>query len=132
MEKKFGELSREEQHVLFDAYLDGKEIERDEAPANSMWRVILMPCWNLVSTYRIKPVPLTEPSIDWSAVSKECKYLARSKSGYGYLFKNRPHMMYNVGWAGQTSSLSAAEVFTSYVAGTCDWQDSLVQRPEGV
>lgn len=131
MEKKFGELSREEQHALFDAYLDGKEIEVI-TDADTMWRVITIPCWSLVSTYRIKPVPLTKPSIDWSAISKECKYLARSKSGYGYLFKHRPHIMYNVGWAGQISSPIAAEVFTSYVAGTCDWQDSLIQRPEGV
>lgn len=129
MEKKFGELSREEQHALFDAYLNGKEIERVD---DNIWRVILLPCWSLVSTYRIKPVPLTKPSIDWSAVHEEYKYLAQDRSGYGCLFKNRPHMMYNVGWADQTSSHSVAEVFTSYVAGTCDWQDSVVQRPEGV
>ena len=70
---------------------------------------------------------VTKPSIDWSHVSPEYNYLAQDSSGDGYLCGKNPHRM-NVVWSMEAPCLSAT-AFTSYEPGTCDWKDSLVERP---
>lgn len=78
--------------------------------------------------WRVKPQPLTKPSIDWSHVAPECKWLARDKNGECSLFTERPSLEERIwfvnGWL-------KASPFASLNPGTCDWRDSLVKRPEG-
>lgn len=69
-----------------------------------------------------------KPSIDWSHVSSEYNYLAQDANGDGYLCGKNPHRM-NMTWSMETPNIRAT-TFTSYVPGTCDWRDSLVERPE--
>ena len=69
---------------------------------------------------------VTKPSIDWSHVSSEYNYLAQDSNGDGYLCGKNPHRM-NMAWSMETPTRATA--FTSYVPGTCDWEDSLVKRP---
>ena len=70
---------------------------------------------------------LTKPSIDWSHVSAEYNYLAQDENGDGYLCGKNPHRM-SMAWSMETPYIRATR-FTSYVPGTCDWEDSLVKRP---
>ena len=70
---------------------------------------------------------VTKPSIDWSHVSPEYKYLAQDANGGGYLCGKEPSH-YTSAWSMEFPYLSAT-TFTSYVPGTCDWKDSLVKRP---
>ena len=68
-----------------------------------------------------------KPSIDWSHVSSEYNYLAQDENGQGYLCGKNPHRM-NTAWCMETPYIRA-NVFSSYEPGTCDWKDSLVERP---
>ena len=70
---------------------------------------------------------ITKPSIDWSHVSPEYNYLAQDENGDGYLCGKNPHRVDMI-WSMETPYISAT-TFTSYVPGTCNWKDSLVERP---
>ena len=70
---------------------------------------------------------VTKPSIDWSHVSPEYNYLVQDSDDEGYLCGKNPHRM-NMAWSMETPIRATA--FTSYVPGTCDWEDSLVERPQ--
>ena len=72
---------------------------------------------------------LTKPSIDWSHVSPEYNYLVQDSDGEGYLCGEEPACVES-GWCAESHYVSA-NALASYVPGTCDWQDSLVKRPEG-
>ena len=80
------------------------------------------------TTYRVKPQPLTKPSIDWSAVAPEYKWLARDKSGNGHLYRYKPEIREKF-WTYCIGGCLSAKFFASYHHGTCDWKDSLVERP---
>ena len=71
---------------------------------------------------------VTKPSLDWSHVSSEYNYLAQDSNGDGYLCGKNPHRM-SMAWSMETPYIRATR-FTSYVPGTCDWEDSLVKRPK--
>ena len=71
---------------------------------------------------------LTKPSIDWSHVSSEYNYLIKDSDGEGYLCSKEPSRVKS-GWSAGSPNISAT-AFTSYVPGTCDWEDSLVKRPD--
>ena len=70
----------------------------------------------------------TKPSIDWSHVSSEFNYLIQDSDGAGYLCSKKPARVEG-GWNVESHYI-CADAFTSYVPGTCDWQDSLVKRPK--
>ncbi len=69
----------------------------------------------------------TKPSIDWGHVSSEYNYLVQDSDGEGYLLNEKPSRV-EFGWNIE-SSYTTASSFASYVPGTCDWTDSLIQRP---
>ena len=70
---------------------------------------------------------IIKPSIDWSHVSPEYGYLFQDSDGEGYLCHDKPSRIES-GWNTESHYISA-DVFTSYVPGNCDWEDSLVKRP---
>lgn len=106
---------------------DSLEIEYWSPGLNS-WQPAETPTWEPTTKYRLKP---TKPSIDWSQVAPEYKWLARDASSLcGYLYKNKPHK--DKGSWNALGAVARADAFTSYRPGTCDWEDSLVERPEGV
>ena len=70
---------------------------------------------------------VTKPSIDWSHVSPEYNYLAQDSNGKGYLCGKNPSR-HTLAWVMESPYIRAT-TFTSYVPGTCDWKDSLVERP---
>ena len=70
---------------------------------------------------------VTKPSIDWGHVGEYFQYLAMDSGGNGYLCGKKPHYD-NTIWLMEAPYIPAT-AFTSYVPGTCDWKDSLVERP---
>ena len=72
-----------------------------------------------------------KPSIDWSHVKGEYKWLAVDKDGSAYVYKDEPERSGSDYWYSHNGSLNEVNGLASYTPGTCDWQDSLVKRPEG-
>ena len=71
---------------------------------------------------------VTKPSIDWSHVSKDFQYLAMDSDGRCWLWETKP-APFQEQWFGGSSAVKA-ENFSSFISGTCDWEDSLVKRPD--
>ena len=81
--------------------------------------------------YRVKEVPLTKPSINWDHVRSDFKWLARDKFGTVYLYQNQPTIFRKDMWDDVNGSIVQTYMFASLDKGTCDWKDSLVERPKG-
>jgi hypothetical protein len=81
--------------------------------------------------YSVYEEPKTKPSIDWSHVHPNYNYLAVDSSGTPYLFYDRPSASIPDGvWTPTTTLVwMPAYCFSSFVPGTCNWEDSLVKRP---
>lgn len=120
IDKPFGELDRKTKIALFAAWVDGARIERAGSTINA-------PAWHAYAVYRVAP---TKPSIDWSHVAPQFRWMATDKDGRTWVYEGMP-IAHTRGWAAE-GDLSEASPFLSLRAGTCDWKDSLVQRPEGV
>ena len=72
---------------------------------------------------------VTKPSIDWSHVNENFRYLVMDECGQHWLTINRPTIPATPDhWVCDGVSQSAGQ-FASLIAGTCDWKDSLVERP---
>lgn len=73
---------------------------------------------------------MTKPSINWDHVAQEYKWLTMDNDGESILHAAAPVCMEHEGWWSSDGPEIAAHNFSSYTPGTCDWEDSLVQRPE--
>ena len=128
IDKPFGELDRETQLALFEAWLDEKIIETRFTTGEFF--CVGHPEWLLDWDYRVRPEPLTPDTIDWSHVAPEYRWMARDQSGSAYLYDAEPHLTSKAGvWVNESCDIVRATAFTSYKRGTCDWRDSLVERP---
>lgn len=72
--------------------------------------------------------PKTKPSINWDHVSPEWQWLAVDACQEAYMYDEKP-ILGPVSWTGDCD-YKEADAFASYSRGTCDWKDSLVERPE--
>ena len=72
-----------------------------------------------------------KPSIDWSHVKGEYKWLSVDKDGSVYVYANEPEHSESNYWYSQEGIHYEVSGLASYTPGTCDWQDSVVKRPEG-
>ena len=80
-------------------------------------------------TYPIEIVKtVTKPSIDWSHVSENFQWLAMDSGGLHHLFSEEPELI-STEWTTHALYIYA-EHFASFTPGSCDWQDSLVKRPD--
>ena len=70
-----------------------------------------------------------KPSIDWSHVKGEYKWLSVNKDGSAYVYTNEPERSGSDYWYSYSGSFNEVNGLASYTPGTCDWQDSLVKRP---
>jgi hypothetical protein len=121
----FGLLDPETQEAL---KAHGGPYERYSCKEGEGFFDCASPLWFQYVVYRVKPQPLTKPSIDWSHVAPEFKWLSRDEDGTGWLHAEKPTLIARY-WAPKKSFRRAC-VFASYRPGTCDWKDSLVERPE--
>ena len=71
----------------------------------------------------------TKPSIDWSHVKGEYKWLSVDKDGNVYVYANELEHSEKDYWYSQEGIHYEVSGLASYTPGTCDWQDSLVKRP---
>lgn len=111
------------------AYRDGKKIE--VRSSIGIWGEVNVPSWNWdIYDYRVA-IP-TKPSIDWSHVSKEYCWMATGGGGATYLFKVKPEINFMYKKWNFVGDVVRASTFTSFIPGTCEWKDSLVERPANV
>ena len=71
-----------------------------------------------------------KPSIDWSHVESEYKWLSVDKDGSAYVYENEPERSENDCWYCLKGSLIEVNGLASYTPGTCGWEDSLIERPK--
>lgn len=73
----------------------------------------------------------TKDSIDWSHVHERFKWMVRDADGGAYLHLSMPTFSgeFSNSWSWDLD-IAFAKDFASYKAGTCDWKDSLVERPK--
>ena len=72
----------------------------------------------------------TKPSIDWSLVKEEYKWLSVDKNGSAYVSVNEPFRDGANYWHSPKGDFSKVNWLVSYSRGTCDWKDSVVKRPK--
>ncbi|WP_321953135.1 hypothetical protein [Paraburkholderia bannensis] len=134
--KPFGEVPLAMRALAFALWQDGWPVEfrneRDE------WHPTDQPLWGPRMVYRLGPHPesFVLPSIDWSHVSADFKWLAQDESGAAYLVDRKPSGAASCAapGAGRWSYAgiwSRADLFTSFKRGSGDWRKLIVQRPEG-
>lgn len=94
---------------------------------------VVEPQWLAAVRYRVVAVekPKTKPSIDWSHVAPQYKWLARDIDDAAYVYVNKPFISAADMWEAPAYDHYRANGFASYVAGDCDWKESLVERPAG-
>lgn len=73
---------------------------------------------------------IVKPSINWEHVDSKFKYLAEDPCGSAFLYEEKPFIALT-SWGIQGGEAVEAFMFASYAKGTCNWQESLVIRPEG-
>lgn len=118
----------EKHRAIAHAWVDGAKVEarnpKSKYPAFNEWQIIEPPAWLEDWEYRIK---LTKPSINWEHVAPEYVALATDSDGNSFIYTRIPEATANT-WTAACPCKSA-DVFQSFVKGTCDWKDSLVIRP---
>ena len=123
----FSKKTLEEKIAVMQHYLNGGDIVVD----GRVWsrKLFGYPNFNWEAfEYNIYEEPKTKPSINWEHVSKEYKYMATDCSGRTYLHIDEPTLK-GTYWT-TDPACKPANVFSSYIPGTCDWKDSLVKRPD--
>ena len=73
---------------------------------------------------------VTKPSIDWTQIKDEYKWLAIDVNECAYVYENEPNIDGSAYWCSSSATYFHVNGLVSYSRGTCDWEDSLVKRPE--
>ena len=80
------------------------------------------------------PIEITKavvkPSIDWSQINDEYKWLSVDENDCAYVYEKEPKIDTPAYWCSIGASNFGVNGLVSYSRGTCDWKDSLVERPE--
>ena len=119
----------EKHRAVAHAWVDGAEVEYKTC-LSVIWHETNNPDWFEQHEYRIR---LTKPSINWSHVHPKYTHMAMDSDGRTWLHPKEP-ISTLVEWVVLDSSdvcVVKVDGFASFKAGTCDWKDSLVARPQG-
>ena len=73
---------------------------------------------------------VTKPSIDWTQIKDEYKWLAVDVNNCAYVYENEPNIDGIAYWCSSGPTYFHVNGLVSYSRGTCDWKDSLVERPK--
>ena len=73
---------------------------------------------------------VTKPSIDWTQIKDEYKWLAVDVNNCAYVYENEPNIDGIAYWSTSSATYFCVNGLVSYSRGTCDWKESLVKRPE--
>lgn len=120
----FKDLARKEQTVLFEAWLDGKEIQ-SRTDDRRFWLSLKCPSWLGHAFYRIVP---QKPSINWDHVDEKYNYLTIDKSGWVRLHTEQPITKTDRSWKATSPNSISVAGFASFNEGDVDWKDSLIGR----
>ncbi len=114
--------------AVMQAYADGAKIEQRELGDPTLtWEGTAIPLWNW-ARFRFR-IAVTKPSVDWSCVSDEFKFLATDASGRTFLYSKEPAAdEVTKVWYSPGSSICTADILASFRKGNCPWQDSVVKR----
>jgi len=92
----------------------------------------LTPFWNVTTTYRARPAPLTQDTVPWEQIPKGMDWAARDARGAAFIYAGAP-VAGNFEWHSTGRPFARIDnCHVGYQRGTCDWKDSLQIRPEGV
>ena len=133
VERKGDELEREELKTtaemieVMQAFERGEKIEYFSSFAEK-WAHTESPKWDWAySNYRI--AQKTKLSLNWDHVLKNCNWLARDINKKVYVYEQKP-VLGDGFWIVSEGLFFPADCLASLVKGDCDWQDSLVERPQ--
>ena len=73
---------------------------------------------------------ITKPSIDWTQIKDEYKWLAVDVNNCAYVYENEPNIDGIAHWHSSGTTYFRVNGLVSYSRGACDWKDSLVERPK--
>ena len=73
---------------------------------------------------------LEKPSINWEYVEERFKWLTTNMDGSTWMHEYKPTAGVAGIWLPSKGESFKINGLASYSPGTCDWQDSLVKRPE--
>lgn len=73
---------------------------------------------------------VAKPSINWEHVDSKFNYLAEDANGDAFLYEKEPFSTMTA-FDSRGGEIAEVHMFASYVKGICDWEESLVKRPEG-
>jgi hypothetical protein len=93
------------------------------------WGRIPEPRFSLDSAYRLAPGPLTKPDPPWHILADWVQWVARDEDGEFWAFNEKPELGKSAWWDAYSWETLRTLKFDP---GTCDWRDSLVERPEGM
>lgn len=125
-------LLTEEQHAAFIEYDEEYNARFSAYNKNGYWELVTNPEWFGHTVYRAVKTAPTKPSIDWSHVAPQFKWLAQDSDGTMWLCAEKPTPQPTYWFVFGDDAIESARAVASAKPGTCDWKDSLVQRPEGV
>ena len=98
---------------------------------NGSWSNSTVQRWNgndKSLVFRKKPEVKTKPVIPWDSVKEEFVWAARDENGEIWFYKEEPYVDSEM-WVADTTDNVSGEVL-SLDPGTCDWKESLVERPK--
>ena len=72
---------------------------------------------------------VTKPSIDWTQIKDKYKWLAVDVNNRAYVYVKEPISDSIAYWCSSGATYFCVNGLVSYSRGTCDWKDSLIQRP---
>ena len=73
---------------------------------------------------------VAKPSINWKHVQSRFRWIAQDAEGGCWLYEDKPVEDEDEGeWKCSSGDCTSAEGLISLIPGTCDWEDSLVERP---
>lgn len=119
-------MTIDEMTYVLAEHKKGKTVECN-IKGEDCWVSVEEPVWDFsLFDYRIKP--LSKPYINWDHVHPDYKWMMTDCDGTCYLFETKPtHKATGVVWMG--GKMADADSHLSFIAGRCDWKDSLVERP---
>lgn len=124
----WGLLSQE----MREAFREHPITDLEEYSGFCGWIVTNMfPTESSARTLRKRTIPLTKPDIPWGFIRPKFKWAARSGSGLVFAYQKEP-VLYTKGecWLSTRASILIDNELLAFDPGTCDWKDSLVQRPD--
>ncbi len=128
--RKFKDLTAEERSKLVEFMVHHTSLEVWD-DHQKLWCQPMVPVVSMHGIYRI---PKTKPSVDWSHLSSEFKYLTRDEAGCGYVYTDRPDWREGM-WVWPQATAKGFgrridNILASYKPGNCLSRESLVVRPE--